>query len=53
VNVGEIAASAAGDQDLFAKPIRVLQHGNAAPAPARLDCAHQSSGPASENDCIE
>ncbi len=45
MNVGEIASSAAGDQDFLADPVGMIEHRNAAPAPPGLDGAHQPRGP--------
>jgi hypothetical protein len=53
MKVGEIAASAAGDQDFLAQAIRVFEHGDAAAALAGFDSAHESCGASSENECIE
>jgi len=53
VKVGEIAASAAGDQDFLSEAIGVFEDGDAAAALAGFDGAHQSGRAASENECIE
>ena len=53
VNVGEVAAAAAGDEDLLARAIGVLEDGDAASALARFDGAHQSGGAGTKNDCVE
>ena len=53
VQVGEVAAPAAGDQDLLADTLRALQHGRAPPAPAGFDGAHQAGCPGAENDYVK
>jgi protease I len=50
--VGEIAAPAAGDQDLARNPRVVLQHHNAPPALARLHGAHQPGGARSDDNSV-
>ncbi len=42
--VGEIAASATGNQDFLARLARVVHHQHAAPAPGGGHRAHQSGG---------
>ena len=53
MQVGEVAASAAGDQDLFADALSALQHGHAASALAGFNGTHQPGGAGAENDYIE
>ena len=53
MQIGEIATPAAGDEDLFADAIGVLQHGDPAATFAGFDGAHQAGGPAAENDYVE
>jgi hypothetical protein len=53
VEVCEIAASAAGDQNLLAGAFGALDDGDPASAFARLYRAHESSGPCAENDRVE
>jgi hypothetical protein len=48
----EIAASAAGDQDLLAKAVRVFQKQNAAAPLAGFDGTHQSRRAGSEDNCV-
>ena len=52
VQIGEVAAPAAGDQDLLAGLARMVQHHHAAPAPPGGDCAHQAGGAGAEDDDI-
>jgi hypothetical protein len=40
MNVGEVAATSAGDEDFFADAVGVLEYGNAASALAGFDDAH-------------
>jgi hypothetical protein len=53
VEVGEIAASATGDENLFAQTVGMFEHGNSASAFARLNGAHQAGCTATENQCVE
>ena len=49
MEVGEIAAASAGDEDLFTRAIGPFQDGDAAAAFARLDRAHQPGGSGAQN----
>jgi hypothetical protein len=42
MNVGEIAAPSAGDENLFPQPLCAFENGDAATALARLDGTHQA-----------
>ena len=53
MNVGEVAASTAGDEDFFADTLGVFQDGDAASAFAGFDCAHQSGGASAEDYGVE
>jgi hypothetical protein len=53
MKVREIAAASAGDQYLFARAIRAVQDRDAPAAFARLNRAHQPSGPRAQNYRIE
>ena len=53
VEVGEVAAAAAGDEDLLADAVGVFEHRDAAAALAGFDGAHQTGGAAAENQCVE
>jgi hypothetical protein len=53
MQVGKVAAPAAGDQNLFADALGPLQHGHAASALAGFNGAHQAGRAAAENDYIE
>ena len=53
MEIGKIAASAAGDQDLLADAPGAFQHGHAPSALARLDGAHEPSRTAAENDDVK
>ncbi len=53
MEVGEIAAASAGDQDLFARTIGPFQDSDAPAAFARLDRAHQPGGSGAQNDRIK
>src|ERR1019366_6360391 len=51
--IGEIATPAAGDEDLFANAIGVLQHGDPAATLAGFEGTHQSGCAAAENNHVE
>jgi hypothetical protein len=53
VQVGEVAAASAGDQDLFARPFGALEHCDTASAAACLDRGHEARGAAAEDEDIE
>ena len=53
IDVGEIAAPAAGDQDFLAGPIGTLDQRDAPPALASLDGAHEPRSPSAKNKNIE
>ena len=53
MNVGEVAASAAGDEDFFADAVGVIEKGDAASALAGFDCAHESCGACAEDYGVE
>ena len=48
VDVGEVAAAAAGDEDLFAGPVRRVRGGGRGGRGGRFDGAHQAGGAGSE-----
>lgn len=52
INIREITAAAAGDENLLADTIGVLQHRDTATALASLQRAHQSGGASAENQGI-
>ncbi len=53
VEVGEIAAAAAGDQNLLAQAIGAFEDGYTTSALAGFDGAHQPGRAASKNQCVE
>ncbi len=53
MQVGEVAAAAAGDQDFFADTVGAFQDGNAATALPCLDGAHEAGRAAAENDDVK
>src|SRR4051812_43172489 len=53
MQVGEVATPAAGDQNLFADALGVLQHRHVPTALARFDSAHQTGRTAAENQHIQ
>jgi hypothetical protein len=53
MDVGEIAASAAGNENLLAETVGVFKNGDAASTPTGLDCTHQAGCATSENQCVE
>ncbi len=50
--IGEITASAAGDENLFPDALGMLKNGYPASALPGLDRAHQTGGASAENDGI-
>ena len=53
IQIGEIAAPAAGDADFFSRCLGVIEHENAAALRACLRRTHHSRGTGPENDGIE
>ena len=53
MQVGEIAAAAAGNEDFLADPLRALEHCDAASALAGFDGAHQPGSTGAEDEDIE
>jgi hypothetical protein len=53
MDVREIAASAAGNENLLAETVGVFKNGDAASTPTGLDCTHQAGCATSENQCVE
>jgi hypothetical protein len=53
MEIGEVAASAAGDQDFLSELSGTLQDGHAATALSRLDGAHESGGSGAENEDVK
>ena len=53
MQVGKVAAPAAGDQNLFADTLSALQHCHAASALAGFNGTHQAGSARAENDYIE
>jgi hypothetical protein len=53
MEIGKVAAPAAGNQNLFAEALGPLQHGHAPSALAGFNGAHQAGRAAAENDYIE
>jgi hypothetical protein len=53
VNIGEVAAASAGDEDLLAGLFGVVEEQDAASAAAGFDGAHEAGGARSEDDDVE
>jgi hypothetical protein len=53
VEIREIAASTAGDQDFFAAALGPFEDGYALAALAGFDGTHQARGTAADDDCVE
>ena len=53
VQVGEVAASATGDADLFAEPVIVLDQQRRFPALAGFSRAHHAGGAGTDDDNVE
>ena len=49
MNVREVTATTAGNQNLFAGAFRPFEHGDSPPALAGLRCAEEASSTGSEN----
>jgi hypothetical protein len=52
VDIGEITASPAGDQDFLPQPLGMFEHGYPPPPPAGFDSTHQSGSAAAENQSV-
>jgi hypothetical protein len=53
VEVGEVAAASAGDEDLFAESVGVVEEEGAAAALAGCDGGHEAGGSRAEDDYVE
>ena len=53
MEIGEVTAAAAGNEDLLADARSAFEHGNAASALASLDGAHKAGGASAEDDDVE
>ncbi len=53
MKVGEVAPSATGNEYLLAETRGSFEHGDAAPAFAGLQSAHQTGGAAADDDGVE
>src|SRR3546814_1113570 len=53
MQIGEIAATAAGHQDLLADAIGAFDHQHAPPARAGGRCTHQAGGTAADDDHVK
>lgn len=53
MDIGEVAAPAARDQDLFARVLRAFKHRDAFATLAGFDGTHQPCCAATEDECIE
>jgi hypothetical protein len=53
VDVGEVAAAAARDENFLSQPVGVFEQCNAAAALARFDSAHEAGGASAEDQCVE
>jgi hypothetical protein len=53
VEVGEVAAASAGDEDFLAETVGMLEDGDAASALAGFNGTHQACRAAAENHCVE
>ncbi len=52
MQVGEVAAASAGDEDLLADAVGVFEQGDAASAVAGGEGAHQTGGAGAEDDRV-
>jgi hypothetical protein len=53
VQVGEVAAASAGDENLFARPLGALEDRDTASSAARFDRRHEARRAAAEDEDIE
>ncbi len=53
MDIGEIAAAPARDQDLLARTVGMLQHRDATAALAGLNRAHQSGGAGAKDENVK
>jgi hypothetical protein len=53
MNVREVAATSAGDEDFFADAVGMIEKGDAASALAGFDGAHESGGACAEDEGVE
>ncbi len=53
IDIGEIAAPAAGNPDFFARIARMVDHQHLAATLARLDTGHHAGGTGSQDDHVE
>jgi hypothetical protein len=53
VDIGEVAAPAARDQDLLSRLVGMVEQQYPAPTRTRRQSAHQASGTGTDNDCVE
>jgi len=53
MEVGEVAAASAGDEDLFAGTLCALEYSDAARAAAGFDRGHEACGSGAEDEDIE
>ena len=53
MQVGKVAAAAAGDENLFPNALRAFQHGHAAAAFAGFNGAHQAGCASTKNQNID
>jgi hypothetical protein len=53
MDVGEVAAAAAGDENFLAQAIGAFEYRDATSASTSLDGAHQAGGASTKNQCVE
>jgi len=53
MQIGEIAASTAGDENFLSQAVGAFEHGHATAALAGFDGAHQACCASAEDECIE
>jgi hypothetical protein len=53
MNIGEVAAAAAGDENLFAQAVGMLEDADAPSSLARFNGAHQAGGTSAKDQSIE
>src|SRR5258708_32371521 len=53
MKIGEVAASAAGNEDFLAEAVSTFEYGDAAAALSRLDGAHEAGGAPAGHDAVK
>ena len=52
IDIGEVASATAGDEDLFARAVSMLEHEDTPPAATCVNSAHEPSSSSSQNEDV-